>query len=146
VPAGIITAPDSDKTLEHPHNRQDPSGRAETRTVVLAREDSGPVAAWKRQATNEAEARAEEWLTAGGVNVSALEEHVNGNGNHSANGNRADRTKRHQGLLSRKHIQTEMAARLIEAAFRLGVEAGKSRNTSSGARFLVRQQENSRAA
>jgi hypothetical protein len=114
----------------------------------LARKNPGPVLAWTRAATNEAEARAEEWLTAGGVNARELEEQINGNGNNSVNGNGAggDGRKRYPGLLSRKHIQTEMAARLIEAAFKLGVEAGRSRTTSSGARFLIRQQEISRAA
>jgi hypothetical protein len=97
----------------------------------LAREDTGPMAAWTRQAMNEAEARAEEWLTAVGVNVDALHEQANGNG--------ADRRSRFRDLLSKKQIKTETAAQLIDAAFTLGLEAGRTRARTTGARRLVRQ-------
>jgi hypothetical protein len=76
----------------------------------LSREDAGPIKAWRRQATNRAEARAEEWLSAAGISVEALHDHANGNG--------ADR-KPYRDLLSRKTMQTETAVQLIEAAFTL---------------------------
>ena len=37
-----------------------------------ARQDTGPIASWTRHATNEAEARAEAWLTAAGINIDGL--------------------------------------------------------------------------
>lgn len=99
----------------------------------LAREDAGPISVWTRQAMAEAEERADEWLLAGGVNVRELEERATvrmngtGQGDSKINGNGADfRGGRLPSLLSRKHIQTEMAARLIDAAFTLGIEAGRS--------------------
>jgi hypothetical protein len=95
----------------------------------LSREDTGPIRAWTRPATNRAEARAEEWLSAAGISVEALHDHANGNGNG------ADR-KQYRDLLSRKTMQTETAVQLIEAAFTLGMEVGRSPARAPGARRL----------
>jgi hypothetical protein len=79
-----------------------------------------------------AEVRAEEWLTAVGVSVDALHDHANGNGNGTDQA-------RYRDLLSKKQIKTEMAAQLIDAAFTLGLEAGRTRAKTPGARRLIRQ-------
>jgi hypothetical protein len=96
----------------------------------LAREDAGPIKAWRRQATRKAEARAEEWLSAAGIDVEALHDHANGSGNG------ADRKSQYRDLLSRKTMQTETAVQLIEAAFTLGMEVGRSPARAPGARRL----------
>jgi hypothetical protein len=85
----------------------------------LAREDTGPLAAWTRPATAEAEARAEQWLTAARVDVSALAQ--------DANGKQSYRHRRYPALLARKQMPTEIAARLIDAAFLMGVTAARKR-------------------
>lgn len=84
----------------------------------LAREDTGPLPQWTRREDGEAEARAEEWLQAAGVDVEALVRP----GDH---GN--DQCRRYRDLLARKRMPTDMAARLIEAAFLLGVAAARKR-------------------
>jgi hypothetical protein len=101
----------------------------------LAREDTGPIKAWTRQATRRAEARAEEWLSAAGISVEALHDQANGNGNGNGNGKHteADRQKPYRDLLSRKTMQTETAVQLIEAAFTLGMEVGRSPARAPGA-------------
>ena len=83
----------------------------------LFREDPGPVAAWTKLATAEAEARAEEWLTAAGANVATLAQ--------EATGHRNGRHHRYRSLLARKHIPTDTARQLIDAAFLLGVTAAR---------------------
>jgi hypothetical protein len=100
----------------------------------LAREDVGPIKAWTRQATSRAEARAEEWLSAAGISVEALHDHakVNGNGKSTE----ADRRQQYRDLLSRKTMQTETAVQLIEAAFTLGMEVGRSPARAPGTRRL----------
>ena len=85
----------------------------------LARDDLGPIATWSRQTTTGAEARAEQWLTAAGVSIDALAQH--------ANGTNGQRRSRYTALLARKHIPTETATRLIDAAFLLGVTAARKR-------------------
>jgi hypothetical protein len=95
----------------------------------LAREDAGPITEWTRQATARAEARAEEWLSAAGISVDALHDHASGNGE-------ADRRKQYRELLNRKTMQTETAVQLIEAAFTLGMEVGRSPARAPGARRL----------
>jgi hypothetical protein len=98
----------------------------------LVREDTGPITEWTRQATARAEARAEEWLSAAGISVDALHDHASGNGKHTE----ADRRKQYRDLLSRKTMQTETAVQLIEAAFTLGMEVGRSPARAPGARQL----------
>lgn len=98
----------------------------------LAREDTGPITAWKKQATRRAEARAVEWLSAAGISVDALHDQAKADGN----GNGADRRKQYRELLSRKTMQTETAVRLIEAAFTLGMEVGRSPARAPGAHRL----------
>jgi hypothetical protein len=100
----------------------------------LAREDTGPIEAWTRHATRRAEVRAEEWLNAAGVSVEALHDQTkaNGNGKHTE----ADRQAPYRDLLSRKTMQTETAVQLIEAAFTLGIEVGRSPARAPGARRL----------
>jgi hypothetical protein len=100
----------------------------------LAREDVGPITAWTRQATNRAETRAEEWLSAAGISMEALHDHVNGNGN--GKHPEVDRKAQYRDLLSRKTMQTETAVQLIEAAFTLGMEVGRSPARAPGARRL----------
>jgi hypothetical protein len=94
----------------------------------LARKDTGPITSWTRHAMNEAETRAEACLTAAGVNVDELPHQPKADHNGTA------RPKRHRNLLSRKNMKTETAAQLIDAAFILGLEAGRSH----GARYLIR--------
>lgn len=98
----------------------------------LAREDAGPIKAWRKQATRRAEARAEEWLSAAGISVEALHDQAKANGN----GNGADQRKPYRDLLSRKTMQTETAVQLIKAAFTLGMEVGRSPARAPGARRL----------
>jgi hypothetical protein len=98
----------------------------------LARENTGPITAWTRRATRRAEARAEEWLSAAGISVEALHDHANGNGKHTE----ADRKAEYRNLLSRKTMQTETAVQLIEAAFTLGMEVGRSPARAPGAHRL----------
>lgn len=105
----------------------------------LAREDTRPIEAWvvRTRAYAEAEARAEVWLSEAGVSVDALHDHVNGNGSRSGNGKGAgdgrgggdeeDQPTPYGDLLSRKHMTTEIAAQLIDAAFLLGVAAARKR-------------------
>jgi transposase len=100
----------------------------------LARQDTGPIASWTRHAVNEVEARAEVWLTAAGVNVDELHDRLKAD-----TGNGAARPKRHQDLLSRKSMKTETAAQLIDAAFTLGLVAGRSQASSRRARYLIRR-------
>jgi hypothetical protein len=83
----------------------------------LAREDPGP--AWTTQATAETEARAEELLTAAGVTLNRPA--------HPVPGGNGERRTRHAGLLARKQMPTETVARLIDAAFLLGVTAARKR-------------------
>jgi hypothetical protein len=79
----------------------------------LRREDAGPIAAWTRRAAAEGEVKAEEWLTNAGVSVPDLVRQTDGN-----------RRERHPWLLAKKHVKSDLAADLIEAAFALGLEAG----------------------
>lgn len=97
----------------------------------LARDDPGPIMAWARRKVSEGEARADEWLTAAGVDAEALVEHVNGNG--------SEHPEVYPGLLTEEHVPSRMAAQLIEAAFMLGVEAVRFPARSAGARWLTRQ-------
>jgi len=97
----------------------------------LARPDTGPITSWTRPATNEAETRAEAWLTAAGVNVDELPDHPKGD--HDG----ATHPQRHPNLLTRKTMKTETATQLIDAAFTLGLAAGRSQ-ASSRARYLIR--------
>jgi hypothetical protein len=85
----------------------------------LARDDTGPVASWNQRAMTAAEARAEEWLSSAGVDVGTLGQH--------GSGSRIDWRSRYPGLLVRKQMPTEMAAKLIDAAFLLGVAAARKR-------------------
>lgn len=100
----------------------------------LTREETGPIKAWTRQATRRAEARAEEWLSAAGISVDALHHHakMNGDDTHTE----ADRHKPYRDLLGQKTMQTETAVQLIEAAFTLGMEVGRSPARAPGARRL----------
>jgi hypothetical protein len=100
----------------------------------LAREDAGPIRAWTRLVTRRAETRAEEWLSAAGISVDALHDHAKANGN--GTNTKADRRQQYRDLLSRKTMQTETAVQLIEAAFTLGMEVGRSPARAPGARRL----------
>jgi plasmid stability protein len=64
--------------------------------------------------------------------VEALHDHTNGNGKDSE----TDRKAEYRDLLSRKTMQTETAMQLIEAAFTLGMEVGRSPARAPGARRL----------
>jgi hypothetical protein len=97
----------------------------------LARQDTRPVPRWTRALTAEAEARAEEWLKAAGVNVGALERH--------AEDDQSGRAGRYPGLLSRKRIPTETATRLIDAAFLLGMAAARKRTLPAAVQERFRE-------
>jgi hypothetical protein len=103
----------------------------------LNREDTGPLVAWSKDKLADGEARAEEWLTEAGVNVNELEAHATADGND--NGRQADNGKRYESLLARKTIKTEMAAQLIDAAFIMGIEAGRTRARTRRAWSLIRK-------
>lgn len=112
----------------------------------LAREDAestGPIEIWvvHTAAHAQAELRAEEWLTAAGVNVEELEQRVNGHAkrNGTVNGGETGARARHAGLLARKTMRTETAVELIEAAFQLGMEMGRSGRTRRVRRLLGQQ-------
>ena len=96
-----------------------------------ARQDTGPITSWTRHATNQAEARAEAWLTAAGINIDELPDQPKGDHDE------ATRPQRYRNLLSRKTMKTETAAQLIDAAFTLGLAAGRSQ-ASSRTRHLIR--------
>ena len=97
----------------------------------LARPDTGPITSWTRPAMNQAETRAEAWLTTAGVNVDELPDQP------KARHDRATHPQRHPNLLTRKTMKTETATQLIDAAFTLGLAAGRSQ-ASSRARYLIR--------
>jgi hypothetical protein len=114
----------------------------------LAREDveqTGPIEAWvvRARAHVEAEQRAEQWLTASGVDVRELEELANGralaSGNGKINGERVNNLNGHPGVLARKTIKTETAVELIQAAFQLGMEMGRSGRARRAQRLLGQQ-------
>jgi hypothetical protein len=106
----------------------------------LARQDTGPIMCWTRHAMNEAETRAEAWLTAAGVNVAELSDHPEADHNPPAGPNR------YRNLLSRKTMRTETAAQLIDAAFTLGLVAGRSQTSSRRARHLISEHRLHQAA
>jgi hypothetical protein len=68
------------------------------------------VPSWTRDSLAEAETRAEQWLTQAGVDVGDLERPNRSGG------------QRYVSLLARKSIKTDTAARLIDAAFVLGLQ------------------------
>lgn len=68
---------------------------------------------WTRDSPAEAETSAEQWLTQAGVDVGDLERPNRSGG------------QCYVSLLARKSIKTDTAARLIDAAFVLGVAAAR---------------------
>jgi hypothetical protein len=97
----------------------------------LARTDPAPVPAWTPGATGQAEARAEQWLAAAGIDPGHLADHTAADQNSRPN-------QRRGSLLAGKHIRSDLAAQLIDAAFTLGLEAGRSHATTPAAVLRLR--------
>jgi hypothetical protein len=89
----------------------------------LARDDTGPMPQWAWLAMADAEMRAEQRLRSGGVDVTALTA--------TSSQCRVERSGRYRTLLARKRIPTETAARLIDAAFLLGVATARRRTLAA---------------
>jgi hypothetical protein len=106
----------------------------------LARQDLGPIPSWNRYARDQAQERAEAWLTAAGVNVAELPDQP------EKDHHLAARPARYRQLLSRKTMPTETAAQLIDAAFTLGLVAGRSPTSSRRARHLISEHRLHQAA
>jgi hypothetical protein len=91
----------------------------------LAQAVTGPMAASRRKAMAEAEARAEAWLTAAGATSRVPDQ---------STAARHRRSGRFLDLLARRHMSTDTAVQLIDAAFEIGLAAGHRRTLPALAR------------